>query len=200
MKKIFASLAVVVAAFVFSGCGTKKAAEVPVKKESPAETKNGGVISSIKDAIGLGSKIQCTTTSNDGTTSVAFVEGKKFKSTSQISGKKQNVIFDGETSYMWTDGEATGLKMAMTCLADLKSSLPQEQQNLVNDSIPKVEDKINSDTSTTCTPVAEIDFTVPSNVVFADQCEVMKKTMDSMKNIKLPQGAKVPANLPKLPK
>lgn len=61
MKKIFLSAVVVCSAFVFSGCGSQKEVQTPVQPvEKSAPTENGGVVNSIKEAIGLGSKMKCT--------------------------------------------------------------------------------------------------------------------------------------------
>jgi len=198
MKKTFVFFGIVATALLFSGCGSKNAALTPAQQGPAPEPSNAasGVVSSIKDAIGLGTKMQCTMSSKNSAAKVVYIEGTKIKSTSEINNKKQNIIFDGEATFVWTEGEATGLKMTKACLQDLKASLPEQQKNLVDSSITNVQDKINSDTSSTCTPVADIDFTIPAAVTFTDQCQVMKKTLDSMKNIKLPAGVKVPTSLP----
>ncbi len=210
MKKAVVSVAVLAAAFVFSGCGSKQAAQLPpsngnagvAEKNMPAEKGNevGGVVNSIKDAIGLGSKMKCTSTSKTGEVSVAYVQGKKFKAVSEIENKKQNVIFDGETTYFWADGETKGFKMAAACLETLKASLPEQQKNLISDTVPNIEEEMNSsDEKSSCVPAGEVDFTIPSSVVFDDQCEIMKKTLESVSNIKMPAGVKIPTDLPGMP-
>jgi len=203
MKKIFSLFVFSLAVLVFSGCGGQKTAQqTEVQKEVPAEVKNekaGGIVSSIKDAIGLNVKMKCTTTANDGVVSVAYVQGKMFKSSVEVMKKRQNAIFDGEATYTWSEGEKTGLKMTMACIQELKSSLPEQQKNSLDASIPDIEKQINVDAKAkvSCVPAGDVDFSIPSDVVFTDQCEVMRKSLDMMKNVKLPAGAQVPANMPK---
>lgn len=201
MKKIFLSAVVVCSALVFSGCGSQKETQTPVQPvEKSAPTENGGVVNSIKEAIGLGSKMKCTSTSKDGEVSVAYVQGKKFKAVSDVEKKKENVIFDGETTYFWVEGETKGFKMATSCLESLKTNLPEQQQNLITDAVPNIEEEIeNSDEKSSCVPAGDVDFNIPSNVVFEDQCEIMKKTFESLSNVSLPAGAGLPGNLPAIP-
>lgn len=201
MKKILASVSVLVAALVFSGCGAQKAAQqTEVQKEAPVEVKNetaGGVVNSIKDAVGLNAKMKCTTTANDGVVSTVYVQGKMFKSSVEVMKKRQNAIFDGEATYTWAEGEKTGLKMPMACIQELKASLPEQQKNSLDASIPDIEKEINANAKVNCAPAGDVDFSIPSDVVFADQCEVMRKSLNMMKDIKLPAGVQVPANMPK---
>lgn len=201
MKKIFSLLGVSLAVLVFSGCGGQKTAQqTEVQKEVSAEVKNekvGGAVNSIKDAIGLNAKMKCTTTANDGVISVAYVQGKMFKSSVEVMKKRQNAIFDGEATYTWAEGEKTGLKMPMACIQELKASLSEQQKNSLDASIPDIEKEINANAKVSCVPAGDVDFSIPLDVVFADQCEVMRKSLNMMKDIKLPAGVQVPANMPK---
>jgi len=163
--------------------------------EQPASPASN-IISSIKDAMGLGKQMKCTYTSNKGSASfeaTTYVEGTKYKSVLAVGGKNMNSLFDGTNVYMWEDGKTTGTKIAMSCMADLKSSLPKEQQDSVNAPVKDPADNFNSATDTKCVPSSEADMSVPASVTFTDQCDMMKKSIEMMKNIKLP------ANVPGVP-
>jgi len=203
MKKIFSLFAVVTAVLVFSGCANQKAAETPAQKETPAEVKKetGNVISSIKDAMGLGKKMKCTYSVGTGDSkfeSTAFIDGKKYKSSSMIAGKLAYAYFDGEVMYSWMEDTKTGTKMTMACINDLKTSLPENQPANIPSVAKSPEEQFDNAVNANCVPAETADFSVPTDVTFTDQCEMMKKTLDSMKNIKLPGNVKMPTDLPKL--
>jgi hypothetical protein len=211
MKKIFSLFAVIVATLVFSGCGSQKAAETSPQKEVPVEvkTESGSVISSIKDAMGLGKKMKCTYAVGTGDAkfeSTAYIEGSKYKSSSIIAGKTAYAYFDGEVMYSWMDGAKTGTKMTLACVNELKNSLPPGKEGDGSQGVKAPEDQFKDAVNTSCVPAVEaVELTLPSEVTFTDQCEVLRKTLDSMKNVKLPanvklpDNVKLPANLPKLP-
>src|SRR3990167_9560301 len=54
-----------------------------------------GVIGSIKDAMGLGKKMKCTYSAKagSGVSSTVFVDGKKFKFTTDANGEKMYGVF-----------------------------------------------------------------------------------------------------------
>ena len=206
MKKISAAVFVFAATIVLSGCGFQKEdpkqAPAPAVKESPVEPKSedNGIIGSIKDAIGLGSNLKCVSTSKEGEVAEVFVQGKKFKATSTIEKKKQNIVNDGTAMFIWAEGEKTGIKMVLSCLEDLKTGLPEQQKNLLDNAVPDIEKELSSsDEKVNCVKTGAIDFAVPTEVVFTDQCALMKKSVESMKNVKLPAGVKVPTDLPAIP-
>lgn len=203
MRKVLLSITVVAMAVVLSGCGAKNAAQnggaqnqIGQTKEEP--TKTGSVIGSIKDAMGLGAKMKCNYSmkleGSDPVKSTAYVEGKKYKSTGTFAGITSNTIFDGDTMYIWQEGQKTGMKMTMSCMEELKASLPQDQKSAPGVKSP--EDQFKDATETSCSPTTEsVDFSAPAGITFQDQCEMMKGLMD-MKG-KLPAG--MPANLPNIP-
>ena len=202
MKKTLLGVVIVGAAFVLSGCGKpvatdQNAAQNPSSVEQSTST-SGSVISSIKDAMGLGTKMKCEYsmgTGADAVKSTAYVEGKKYKSTGIFAGITSNIIFDGDVMYIWQEGKTTGMKMTMSCINDLKAAMPAGQQT--TPSVQSPEDQFKSATNTSCSPNTDsVDFSAPSNITFTDQCEMIKG-LQQMKN-KIPAGA-VPANIPNIP-
>jgi hypothetical protein len=202
MKKILLGVAVFGAAFLLSGCGkqadpNQNTAQDQTQKNASAASS---AITSIKDAMGLGTKMKCeysTKMGADTVKSTVYVEGEKFKSTGTINGATQNTLFDGDAMYMWTEGKTTGFKMAMSCINDLKASSPQGQQNGPNVKSP--EDQFKDATETSCSSITDsVDFTAPTSVTFTDQCEMMKNSTEMMKNVKIPAGANIP-NMPSQP-
>jgi len=208
MKKTILGVVIVGAAFVLSGCGKPVATTNQNAAENPSPagqstSAGGSVISSIKDAMGLGTEVKCEYsmgTGADAVKSTAYVEGKKFKSVGIVAGKTMNTIFDGETMYNWQEGQTTGFKMTMTCINDLKTSLPQDNKQAAPAGVKSPEDQFKDATNTNCSPSGDsVDFSAPSNVTFTDQCDMMKKSLEMMKNVKVPSGANIPANIPNMP-
>ncbi|MFA6160183.1 MAG: hypothetical protein WC678_03820 [Parcubacteria group bacterium] len=192
---------------LLAGCGNKpadKAGEVGKenKNDVATETKaeKGGVISSIKDAMGLGKEMKCAYKFKGEAgdiTSTAYVNGKKYKAESTVMGKKQIVIFDETAMYSWAEGEKTGMKMTKVCMEEMEKNIPKTQggQEPATDSISDEEFFENS-TDVSCMPYSGADFSVPTDITFTDQCEMLKGILNSM-----PAGANIPAgvNIPKLP-
>ncbi len=153
------------------------------------------LVSSLKDAIGLGQKMQCTYTikSNDtSVTSRASVDGQKFRSETEINGMKMFMLSDGETQYMWNSASQQGFKMDKACLESLKSSVPESAQGTGNPAPQAGDYQATLDTATnvSCEPTASVDFSLPMGVSFVDQCAMMeqgKKMMEQFKG-QLPPG------------
>jgi hypothetical protein len=202
MKKTLLGVVIVGAAFILSGCGKpaavdQNAAQNPSPAQQSAST-SGSVISSIKDAMGLGKEMKCeysAGTDSNAVKSTAYVEGQKYKSTGIFAGITSNIIFDGDVMYIWQEGKTTGMKMTMACINDLKAAMPAGQQTTPGVQSP--EDQFKNATNTSCSPSTDsVDFSAPSNVTFTDQCEMIKK-LQQMKN-NIPSGA-VPTNIPNMP-
>jgi hypothetical protein len=209
MKKTTIAVAVIVVVIVAAGLfllSRKSSQQAPAGQAGQMQTQTqnqqspaGSAINSIKDAMGLGTQMKCTysTTASDGSTfqSVAYVEGQKYKSTATVAGKTMDTLFDGENMYIWTDGQTTGMKMAISCINDLKASLPQNQQNNPAAGVQSPEDQFKNATNTSCSPASGTDFSVPAGVTFTDECGALENSLNSVKNIQ----NKLPANMPNLP-
>lgn len=163
-------------------------------------TEKGGVISSIKDAIGLGKKMKCTSVTPDGSgnqsSSTIFVDGKKYKFSAEANGEISYGIFDGETQYMWSGNTKQGLKMTKACIDELSKAVPQNgsDNTLSTPETPQdFEDSFGGGAGVNCEPTSE-DFSIPTDVKFVDQCEMMKNSLKALEGIKgnLPAGVNIP--------
>lgn len=212
MKKTITVFLLVLAVGVFAGCAKKPVENQGQTKneESAVKEESGGVISSIKDAMGLGKKMQCTYKYKDNEqsfTSTVYVDGKKYKGESEVMGKKQLMVFDGETMYMWPEGEKKGTKWTKSCMDDLNKENEKNEDkgtsNFSQDEIKDVEDAFKDAMDVKCTPVASIDFSVPSDIIFSDMCQELKTLQEKFQGIgndlpsggSLPDGAEIPSGL-----
>jgi len=198
MKKTLLGVVVIGAVFVFSGCGKPAANDeiAPQKQTQGNEAKkDGSVISSIKDAISSGKKMECVYTAKiDGKEikSTMQIDGKNFKSWSETDGRKMYSVMKDEVVYTWGEGIPMASKLSMSCINDLPKTEGQPDAAPIQDP----QKAFDSATNVVCSPVASVDVSVPSDVQFQDMCEMMKGLM---KNI--PGGAALPdmSNLPKMP-
>lgn len=199
MKKTLLGVVIVGAAFVLSGCGKTAVTNQDVAQNSQGATPAGSVVNSIKDAMGLGKKMECVyTTQINGKEikSTMQIDGKNFKSFSEIDGRKMYSVMKDEVSYTWGDGIPMASKLSMSCIKDLPKP---EGEKSVSEAVQDPEKAFDGATNVVCNPIASVDISVPSNIQFQDMCEMMKGMLDATKNIKVPAGANVPANIPNMP-
>lgn len=171
-------------------------------KQGASEEKGTGVsesvVSSIKDALSLGKKMQCTYVGDGGdgqvVQSTVAIDGKRFRVSMSTPEGKTYVVSDGDMQYFWTEKEKTGFKMSQSCLNEVQKSLPENMRTDTN--LGTAED-ITKDFDTAkdvnCRPALSVDISVPSDVTFTDQCAMMKQSLDALKGIKLPEGVNIPS-------
>lgn len=179
--------------------GGKKPAETQSgekKTEQSAPNDNNNVIldtvDKIKSAMLGGQKLECTYTSKEAGKTMSdihfFSEGKKYRSDYTLNGEKFISISDGETIYNWSDKTKKGTKMAVNCIKDLSADVPQIKDMADQQT---AEDVVDNSMNVSCKPAVAVDFSIPSDVVLEDQCEMFRKQMDTLKELK----GKIPANI-----
>lgn len=207
MKKVI-FLGVLLFAFaIFSGCASNNQQSTQTGEQMQKGTddsmgSDSSVINDIKDAISSGQKMKCTYTirqNNEEYKSEAFIDGKKYKSVSTINGQTSNAIFDGEETYAWTDKTAKGMKINAECVQQNQIE-NQEQNEYAEGEVEMNGDPFDGAVDVKCEKVNSIDFSVPADVEFTDQCEMLKLQQQQMEQLKgnLPQGFEMPegANMP----
>jgi len=208
MKKTILITAGSIAVLLLAGCGknsvtapmTNPNSAVPEAQTQPA---GNGIINSIKDAMGLGKKMQCTykdVAGSENLETTTWVDGQKSRSESLVNGKKQIAIFDGTTVYSWEEGAKTGYKFTIDCMKEATKNLPQGQQP-TQQIDPENPDKNATDVN--CVPANAVDLTIPTDVTFNDQCEIMNKMLKTLPNVQnmpnVPKNIPIPANIPNIP-
>lgn len=173
---------------------SQPASEMPAQSQQTPEKSS--VINSIKDAMGFGEKMKCTYSDpeNASATSTIFIDGQKVKFMTAANNETMYGIFDGKTQYMWTTGKTKqGFKMDESCMDEIKqfsSQLPGGSE------IAPVEDfqELDSAQNVQCEPAKGEDFSIPSDINFIDQCEVLRNSMKALDQMKqnLPNGTQIP--------
>ncbi len=187
-KKFLFFTTLIIFVFVLSACivgGGDKTAE----ENKEVEKEESGVIQNIKDALTKGRKMECTTkVSANGVEfeSKSYVHGEKFKSISEVEGSKFYTLFDGDYFYNWGDALPQGTKMSEECLKEieeLSKDLAEGSEVVEGDQYQSSEELFEEGVDVSCKSVLSIDFSVPSDVNFVDQCETMKKMIESVKKL-----------------
>lgn len=189
MKNKLFGIVILGVGIVLAGCGSQKQEQNQMPEQENTQQQSS-VISSIKDAMDLGKKMKCEYSVDENGNAVkaaSYVEGKKFKSTISYGGAVNNTFFDGETTYIWTEGQTTGMKMTESCIKKFGESLPQGQENVSGQMVRETEEHFNNAVDVKCVQASDsVDFSAPSDVTFSDQCEMLEKSAEIMKNINIP--------------
>ena len=166
---------------------------VSAKNEANNMMPKSSVVGSIKDAMGLGESMRCAYTFPGGDTGIAssmYVDGKKWKMSTEMAGAKTEVLFDGETQYVWTNGSTQGMKMSMTCLENLGASAKENGSTAPQTGAENYQDDFDTLQNVSCEKAGDVDFSLPVGVTFTDQCAMMEQSKKMMEQYKdqLPAG------------
>ena len=106
------------------------------KGQEPTAATQAGP-KSLKDILAAGIPQKCSYSDVTGQTNVngtTYIFGGKVRAdfTSVVDGKTTtgHTIFDGKTSYIWTDGTTSGFKMEIDTSAPSPTGTPTQQQGL----------------------------------------------------------------------
>lgn len=120
MNKKAIIIAVVLILLLIGGYFLMKKRPAPSPVAQPTSQEKATSPSSLKDLISKGIAQSCTF-SNEGSTGTVYVSGGKVRGDfdTTVDGKvtKSHMIVDGNTSYIWSDGQTTGVKMTFDASA-----------------------------------------------------------------------------------
>lgn len=136
--------------------------------------------------------------------SEAYVQGEKYKSISTIDAMetaKTYAIFDGKTQYSWIEGQTEGFKMDAECASELGGTAGVDEVEEPNSTdIVELDDIFENAVDVKCDPIEKIDFSIPTNITFIDQCQMLKDQMEQIEKFKgsMPSIDEMP-EMPELP-
>lgn len=183
-------VAVVAGIFLFS-----KKGEAPVTEEKKGavekvvEDAKDSVIGSLKDAVGLGKKMECAYVEGD-TEVKTYIDGMKYKSVIVSKEGEMISIFDGNDFYGWNAKTKEGYVMKKSCMEELAKTMPatEEGENSNPADFETTEDVVEDTPLDKCKETGAIDFTIPKDINFVDQCEMLKNLTNSLKDFEIPTG------------
>lgn len=178
-KSVYLAAIFVALVFVFTGCGKKTATQNGAEGANlnSDETSVEEFSATLEEMAKKGKPYRCEYTMKEGEMdqvgTVYFAGTEKMRGdismTVPQTGKSvMHFIKDGETQYIWTEGQTTGMKMTWTAEdeAAAKETVEDNTQNVdMNTKVSLKCSKWNPDGAM---------FTVPGNVKFQDLSEMMK--------------------------
>lgn len=207
MKKISLATCLLLLLFILAGCGknqindnTKEGGagieseniatgDGDLSEEGVGENENN-VVKKLKNARSSGKKMRCSYgLGEEGNVSevLTYIQGDKYKTEINMGQMKTVSVFDGDTMYSWSTDQKVGTKMTMECLDSLDAGNESEPEENVqqNDSNTKEEfvDTLEDTKNLNCEDVDNIDFEIPSDITFTDQCEILKSQQKMMENL-----------------
>jgi len=206
MKKIILLTIALLVVVTLSGCGKNNSdTGVETKDTENEEVKSeekGGMMDSIKEALTSNKKMECVYTSNEDGLTVevkTYIQGDKYKTEFLMGDKKNNSIFDGKVSYSWEEGSTEGIKIDIECINSLDDEFnvdnleeDEEGGNIdeVDDLKEEVTDIFEGAQNVECHETGSIDFSIPADINFADQCEMLKNQQQMMNDLskQIPEG------------
>lgn len=208
MNKILGVTGVVGAAILLAGCslGSSSDMTTPVQtmqqEQSMTQTQEQMGPAQWASELAKGKKMQCSYSSlesdvqSEKVVTKMYAEQGRFRTETEIQSGTMISLLDGKTMYNWMKGEKKGTKLDMECMQGFEAQQPVQERT--SQTYKSSEEVIQNTPNISCTELAEeVDFTVPSDVVFTDQCAVLQQSMESMKKIQNMQGqGGVPANIP----
>jgi hypothetical protein len=199
MKKTLTIFSLLLAVVFLAGCEKKTEQNAATQNEKASQ--KSGVITSIKDAMNLGKKMKCTYSmqiSGKDFQTEAYVDGKNHKTITIIDGAKNYSVFDGDMVYTWSDKDKMGTKMSMKCMDDLKAQTETNPQTSPSaaENIKANADDFKDAANVSCEPVSSIDLTVPNDVKFTDNCEMLKQSLEMMNKYKNQVPTQAPPQMP----
>ncbi|MFC1622979.1 hypothetical protein ACFL2R_00860 [Patescibacteria group bacterium] len=184
MKKVFLTLGVIFLVVTLSGCFHDKQ-QTQTQQGKQDQKNEGSGMSELVDMMTRGEKIKCVyrLRAEDEFEVVTYVDGKKYRTESRMNDVKYAAIFDGKDMHSWMNGQKNGTKMNLECMKDFEmpEGIDQESMKIEEEPMNMFNDRVNLK----CEEVNSIDFSVPSDVEFIDQCEMMKKQMKQMEEMQM---------------
>lgn len=189
MKKIGLYVLSFALVFTLAGCGKKEEnskmkndmaieGDYNQNEQGDVEVMENGVLANLKNSLSAGKKIKCSYQINDKDETMGVVEtyiqGDKYKTESTIDGIKNISIFDGDIVYSWIDGQKMGTKMSMDCINNLNGNKEEIKENIPVEDEEGFVNSLGETNNLECGEAGDIDFDLPSEIEFSDQCEILK--------------------------
>lgn len=201
MKKQLLIFAIFVSIFVFSGCAKKETYNLEDRTALQASTEEDSEKVSIEPNISFADlvssieenkKLDCKHLVRDEETlnqieTHTYIDGEKYKSiTYTTDGDTLYSIFDGEAFYFWSKKSGQGFKMAKECTDQFQNTQQDNEDDgeiLELDSFKTSAELFDKNGAINCVPTDYVNVSIPAEVVFADQCDMLKKQMEEMQRI-----------------
>lgn len=202
MKKKFYLTILILAVMLVAGfsCGGDNEATTSDEETATLGEEVESTIDDFKGALQRSEKMKCTyrgTGEATGVEATTYAEGEKYRTEYSTAGVDNVTIFDGETMYTWDQNTKKGTKMDIACLEDFETVTEDESADDEEyEEYQSSEEVLSAGVNVRCRKVLDINFEIPEDVEFIDQCAALKQQMEALEGIQeqLPnlEGLEIP--------
>jgi hypothetical protein len=186
----------IIATIGLAGCGNKTVnklndakddvvSKVEQGKEMAEEGKS--LVGGLKEAMKKGVTMKCVADSPDGHW-VTYTNGKYSKTEGTTTdGHEMAIVINKEATYSWDKKTKKGQKMDKKCMEEFQKNfggsamVDDNKEKKLDNFTPENLEAEEANGKLKCSPSTKADFSVPSDVQFIDQCQLMTKQMDKLK-------------------
>lgn len=164
----------------------------PSSDDPTSETSQIKEVGEMAKALESGKPISCVMTATDGSTTIYKAkDGKTYIEGADLAqgASKGYMVNDGDFTYIWSDDEAEGIKIAVPTESELEESVEAVDEGLMADyDIPDMTDQEDlaeleaEGIAYDCEQesVSDDTFVPPTNITFVDPVVKMQQTLDQM--------------------
>jgi len=191
-------VAVATVVAMLSGCGPAPVA--PATDQSSSATSVEGGVADWVSGLASGKRMQCIYemggTSDRSLSVKMFADKSRYRTETATPAGTMISLSDGVAMYTWTVGTKQGVKMDFECAKGLQGGLSKDTSGTTQpgqSSYPSPQDAVRNIPNISCSEAVDpVDFSVPSDVAFVDQCALLKSSLDAAKNVqgRIPDSVK----------
>jgi hypothetical protein len=155
-----------VGAYLFASKGKSPSTATPQEQATSGESS---AQRSLKDLLGLGTSQECLF-STEGSNGVVYVAGGKVRGdfTTESEGQTtiSHMIVDGQTSYVWMEGQQMGYKFSF----DESAQVQDQDQGQTSQATVDIDQKVDYNCKSWNTDPSM--FTLPAGIEFSDMSQL----------------------------
>jgi len=178
------SVAIIVGILLVAGAGAYIVLNRPSDTTAPGTSASASPAptsalqpQSLRDLLALGRDQTCTFNDASGNSGSVYMGGAKVRGdfTTMVNSQPQasHMLVDGQTVYVWMDGQAQGFKVSFDAVADLGSSTSNQSVDL--------DQKVDYQCSDWA--VDDSKFSLPSGVIFSDTSAMMAPALTGVPQV-----------------
>lgn len=120
----------------------------------------------------------------EGTPVKMYVERDRYRTEVETPQGTYISISDGKTVHSFLEGSREGMKMDMDCMKELADDLPKTGDTPAQEQYAAPAEAIDNIPGISCRETGSVDVSVPSDIVFTDQCAMLRQQTEMMKQYK----------------
>lgn len=194
MRRIFGIGAALFGAVLLAGCsgqsdGMADQARDQVREQDQAQAPErviDDVTGWVAD-LAAGKRLECEYRIDDAeaTGTVRMIMDRdRYRTETETPNGTFISVFDGETMYSWTAGGPQGMKMSRKCMDDMGGDVSEEEEDVAmpeeGESYDSSEEALGAIPGISCREISGADFSVPVDVEFVDQCQMLQEQTRAM--------------------